>query len=417
MKYATETTISLRNVSPYARALQAAKHVTMILLTLLFSGCVAFIPWQSYDGVQGSSIRSVPDAYRLRELAGTPDLASVDGRFWIYEHEAATQWEMIVFGMPANERYTTHEKTIVVSHQIDGNYHRINSKVLDCSHIENCLDLRQFEPTREASAKALQLVSAITQGDSIAAIELIEDGAPATAHDALDPVLHMAARLGLTDVLIALLDQGAGLEMRNPLTGRTPLHVSAAAGHDDAMAVLLARGATVDHKTPEDETALMFASQRGNVGGIKQLLAAGADPDHDALGGDSVLISAIRSGSRKSVELLIDSGARVVTRRTFFGKPSPLIVAVSQGDTELVQLLLSRGAKVNQTMPWGSPLHSAVAAGNERMVRLLLEAGANPRTKVRVRADTWTGWRRMSPIEVAQSTDQTEIVAVLQADR
>ncbi len=97
----------------------------------------------------------------------------------------------------------------------------------------------------------------------------------------------------------------------------------------------------------------------------------------------------------------------------FFGNNTAMTVAANTGNLDIARLLIERGANVNRGTSWSAPIHSAVANGDYEMTRLLLENGANPNNKIRIHADTWTGWRRDAPLDVAGAMGREDLVALI----
>jgi ankyrin repeat protein len=113
-----------------------------------------------------------------------------------------------------------------------------------------------------------------------------------------------------------------------------------------AAALVLASHPKVkpDPKTPQDETPLMLASLRGEMGLVNALLARDADINRPGW--------------------------------------TPLHYAATGGKTEVMGLLLERHAYIDTESPNGTtPLMMAAQYGTPRAVKHLLEAGADPTLK------------------------------------
>jgi truncated hemoglobin YjbI len=87
------------------------------------------------------------------------------------------------------------------------------------------------------------LANECTRGGATVVRALVEAGASVDACDGVKhcTALHMAARRGSVEVAAALLDCGAGLEVRDSV-GDTPLRRAVNCGKTDVAALLLARG-------------------------------------------------------------------------------------------------------------------------------------------------------------------------------
>lgn len=132
---------------------------------------------------------------------------------------------------------------------------------------------------------------------------------------------------------------------------------------------------------------LVYAIYHSPIAFVRELLEIGADPVNDDHSGFPPLIATL-SGSRS--------------------RPG----APARGDVpELLALLLSFGADPMQRgINDYTALHMAVAERNLEAVDLLLSAGADPRAKTRI--DDCE-----SPLEMARSAGEAEIVARLTKDK
>ena len=138
--------------------------------------------------------------------------------------------------------------------------------------------------------------------------------------------LEWAARTGYTEVVKALLDNNADVNVRRPIDGVTPLHIATQEGHREVVKLLLDNKADVNASRTND----------------------GATPLHVAA----------QNGHTEVVKLLLDNKADVNASRTNDGA-TPLHVAAQNGHTEVVKLLLDNKADVNarRTNDGGTPLH------------------------------------------------------------
>lgn len=194
-------------------------------------------------------------------------------------------------------------------------------------------------------------------------------------------------------------------------TKRTALMRASEKGNVARVRALLKSGADVNAQLGSGETALMLAARRGHLKVVKHLLARGADPNiklYDFHSGDySVLMTAIGIESAKRLEILdamIDAGAEVNPSGEFFR--SPLIYAIEQRDVLSLKHLLSKGAEVNlKSGPGYTPLMVAVLKrSSAEVLKLLIDAGAD----VNARSTDGT-----TALMLAEQQDQEDAVRVL----
>lgn len=142
---------------------------------------------------------------------------------------------------------------------------------------------------------------------------------------------------------------------------------------------LLFSGLNVDCATNEGVTALMFASEQGNILFMNKLINAGANVNLLPNNGISALQSAIRAGKLEAVKLLLLNGASLVLIDKYGN--TPLLNAAHTNNTAMVELLLTYDADINLVNHNGnSALHYAAEYGNDSLVVLLIESGLSVNT-------------------------------------
>jgi cytohesin len=138
---------------------------------------------------------------------------------------------------------------------------------------------------------------------------LISAGAKIPDTPETDTALHVAARLGYTDMARVLLDNGVDPNITDERS-RTPLHVAVSEGHRDIAQLLLGAGADVGARDRPGNTPLHDAAASGNIGTIEVLLAAGADINARDDRGRTPLHEAARKGRTEAAAYLIQAGAQ-----------------------------------------------------------------------------------------------------------
>jgi ankyrin repeat protein len=215
------------------------------------------------------------------------------------------------------------------------------------------------------------LFAAATDGDVAAVRALLAEGVDPDAWNAGHAAaIHMAARGKHTDVVRALLDGGADVDLQEEGLGSTALLNSLHARDPETARLLIARGADVT-------------------------LAGG---------GYAPLIVAASKSDRKMVELLIEHGA-VSNAREEVHLVRALHGAARGGRTDIVEALLAGGVPVDVGLPGFTAFMQATWKGKLETAQLLLAAGADPNA---------VSITDMTPLAYARSEDRTEVVAWLE---
>jgi ankyrin repeat protein len=187
------------------------------------------------------------------------------------------------------------------------------------------------------------------------------------------------------------------------------------ASDQTAVIAFLDGGINVNEQVePDGETALIFASSRGDLAIVKALLARNADPNIADKGGFTALFRALAGRHNEVAELLLaqpnlDLNARGLNKVTALiaytsrnredlvtslvdrgadvrlqdgDGDTALHLAVQNGNLKLTKMFVSKGAPLDvKNKVGGTPLMWAAVFGNEELVKFLLESGADPTIK------------------------------------
>ena len=239
--------------------------------------------------------------------------------------------------------------------------------------------------------------TALAGGASAAAQRTYEYGGERTVEVASESALHAAVRSGQLELVELLLANGAAVDAREGMCGRTALCLAVAAGSLPMVAMLLRAGADprlADGRSGDDAFALAIAEG--------QLVIARALRDAGAPSSERALLHACRLGRSELAGVCLRgdvtvAAAPVLTEAARFdrvamldwlaargadvakeGGPA-LVGACHAGAAGAVAWLLQRGAPVafRNEYAW-PPLHFAAYGGHPRLVDALLAAGADP---------------------------------------
>ena len=208
------------------------------------------------------------------------------------------------------------------------------------------------------------------------ALYLLKQGAKWDVQDSDgNAAIHAAARLNQTNLLKALLDRGADVNLKGQY-GETPLF-----GSDESKEtadILIAHGANVSLRDVNGLTPLLLAA-RGTNGAVQSLVQHGAEVNARNSDGGSALHEAAHSSDAPTVSFLLDHKADVNAQDNHGDTPLHFAAANatdSVQDTKAkIDLLVKGGANVNAKDSDGNtPLHWADSDG---VVSALLVHGAD----------------------------------------
>ena len=199
-------------------------------------------------------------------------------------------------------------------------------------------------------------------GDTETVRALISAGAKAEAKadHGLTPV-HAAAGNGHADTVNALIDAGAYAE------GVTPLHLAAWSGFIDRFRAMISDGADINAKTEHGLTPLHGAAVQGHINVVSAMVSDGADVNAKTEHGLTPLHLAAAGLHADAVYALIDAGADIEAKDEGFD--TPLDKAAMSGDIEAIQVLLYAGAKLTN-----NTVNMARMYGHDQLAQFLEDA-------------------------------------------
>ncbi|HSS40154.1 MAG TPA: ankyrin repeat domain-containing protein, partial [Polyangia bacterium] len=139
------------------------------------------------------------------------------------------------------------------------------------------------------------------------------------------------------------------------------MHSAAALGDAPAIGRLLAAGKRVDDGKG-GMTPLMVAAGSCHPAAVRKLLDSGADVNAVSADGKTALIFATECGDLDTVNALIAKKATVRVRRRD-DQQTPLLIAVDEGRLDLVRALFAAGADASDKDQYGNGLLSVASKG------------------------------------------------------
>ncbi|KAF0318128.1 ankyrin repeat protein [Colletotrichum asianum] len=196
------------------------------------------------------------------------------------------------------------------------------------------------------------------------------------SHKSQHDLLHLAARLGNSDVVGLLLEQGADAD-RQDSDQRTPLITAVVSNQLSAARKLLLEGAPIETPGRGGRTALHEAAVFDRVDIAEVLLQFGAQVESHDDKGQTPLGIAARSGSEALASLLLAHGG-LINAGSQFDK-SPLLLARQDW---MIQLLIAKGGPIHPKacVDHANALYIASSIGNISKVKQLIATGLSEGT-------------------------------------
>uniref|UniRef100_A0A672Y919 Tetratricopeptide repeat, ankyrin repeat and coiled-coil containing 1a n=1 Tax=Sphaeramia orbicularis TaxID=375764 RepID=A0A672Y919_9TELE len=190
----------------------------------------------------------------------------------------------------------------------------------------------------------------------------------------LTALLSAAAGRGRTEMVVFLLERGAGLEIPNR-RGMVPLLSASKHGHTQIVELLLKHGTDINVTDKQGRTPLMLAASEGHTSTVDLLLSKGASlssTDQDSL---TALSWACLKGQKGTVQLLVEAGADL-NQPDRQGR-TPLDLAALNGDADIVHCLVDHGAVLERAENSGNRgSERTPGCQNPALVASLLKKGS-----------------------------------------
>ena len=132
-------------------------------------------------------------------------------------------------------------------------------------------------PTFDSTPLDRQFLQYAMSGNLAGMKDMLALGIDPNNAEAGGTALHCAAEMGRSEIIAALLEASAHVDLRLGANGKTPLHLAAMNGHEKAAKALLAAGADVNALSARGTTPLDEGLSRGKLGVSKLVCEAGGE--------------------------------------------------------------------------------------------------------------------------------------------
>ena len=174
-------------------------------------------------------------------------------------------------------------------------------------------------------------------------------------------LLHVAAAFNRTDLINLLLKHGASIDVRS-IDGSTALMVASEQGQLAAVHLLLKQSASVDLVSARDGiSSLISAARNGHASVVAVLLKHSADPDQQSAAlGSTALVQAAGAGHVECARVLLDAGASTTLQLRACGRTA-FDLAASNGHAAVCRLLQASTATATASAVNETPGRGALA--------------------------------------------------------
>ena len=291
---------------------------------------------------------------------------------------------IIIFSCNTKEsnNNNTDKAAINLNDSTDNNINKTeqsNTDDKDNKSNNSSINTNETEETTYYSYTDEEIISFIESGDLETIKKLIESKSLDVNYNLGDKYskstpLIQAIKYKQTDIINYLLENNADLNLKEELTGFTPLMASF---HNIAIAeLLIEKGADIEARNVDGINALVYAVSLNDEEMVKFLLEKGADANTVC----------------------------EIENEHIYMPPTPLMNAVYNGNTNIINMLLENGADINYTTDEMTPLIYAAYKGNTNIINTLLENGVDI---------NYTNYYGMTALMYAASYNQFEAVKIL----
>ncbi|MEI0797955.1 ankyrin repeat domain-containing protein [Brachyspira intermedia] len=291
---------------------------------------------------------------------------------------------IIIFSCNTKEsnNNNTDKAAINLNDSTDNNINKTeqsNTDDKDNKSNNSSINTNETEETTYYSYTDKEIISFIESGDLETIKKLIESKSLDVNYNLGDKYskstpLIQAIKYKQTDIINYLLENNADINLKEELTGFTPLMASF---HDITITeLLIEKGADIEARNVDGINALVYAVSLNDEEMVKFLLENGADAN------------TVCEIENEHIYML----------------PTPLIYAAYKGNTNIINILLENGADINYTTDEMTPLIYAAYKGNTNIINTLLENGVDI---------NYTNYYGMTALMYAASYNQFEAVKIL----
>jgi len=195
--------------------------------------------------------------------------------------------------------------------------------------------------------------------------------------------LHIACKLGRSDIALKLIEFGADINGKPENICRltdTPLQLAILKKDLDLVKLLIKKGADVNAKNHNNFTALHIASFKGFIEIVEELIINNAKIN-DIVGEAEIIETplhlACQNNNYEIIELLLENKANV--NAVDANQNNPLHYSAWNNSLESISLLLKYNTNLESRNGFKkTPLHYAIQNNSLEAANLLLEKGADP---------------------------------------